>query len=49
MPDEPTSTRRADEEASDAAHAIRFMLVKAAIFILLPLAVAAVAVMLTLK
>lgn len=34
---------------SDAQRAIRFMLVKAAIFILIPLLAAAVAVMLTLK
>jgi len=34
---------------SDAAKAIRFLAVKAAIFILLPLVVAAVAVYLTLK
>lgn len=36
-------------ERSDAQQAIRFMLVKAAIFILIPLAAALVAVMLTLK
>lgn len=36
-------------EPSDAIRAVRFMLVKAAIFILVPLIAAIVAVMLTLK
>ena len=37
------------QERSDAQQAIRFMLVKAAIFILIPLVAAVVAVVLTLK
>jgi hypothetical protein len=42
--------RRAQEsEPSDASRAVRFMLVKAAVFILIPLVAAVVAVMLTLK
>ncbi len=44
----PDSDRPIDP-ARDAKQAIRFMAIKVAIFILLPLAAAAVAVMLTLK
>lgn len=40
------STGRA---GSDAAHAIRFMVVKVAIFILIPIAASAAAVLLMLK
>ena len=43
MTDEPGRPR------SDAEQAVRFMLAKAAIFILVPLAAAAAAVMFTLK
>ena len=46
---EPSDPRVSVGEPSDARKAIRFMVVKAAIFILIPALAAAVAVALTLK
>ena len=46
---EPTVSRTSESDQTDARRAIRFMLVKAAVFILIPLIAAVVAVALTLK
>lgn len=46
---EPSGAPKSGTDPLDARRAIRFMLVKAAIFILVPAVAAVVAVMLTLK